>query len=405
MNIAYFDCFSGASGDMILGSLVDAGVDGESLRRFFEGIPVSGYSLTIEKVVKQGFAATRVNIQLDETEKQPHRHLKHVVEILEGAELSESVRDRAIRVFERLAQAEADVHGTSIEKVHFHEVGAVDAILDIAGACWGLESLGIDRMVCSPIPTGSGTVMCAHGEMPIPAPATARLLQGIPLRRCDEVGELTTPTGAAILTTLADEFGNLPAMRVDEIGLGAGFRDGQSVPNCLRIMVGTGLEVGGEGCPASGSDGVHGHRVILLEANLDDTTPEIVGYTLEMLLNAGALDAYCVPIQMKKSRPGMLLTVLCEASSADLLESILFEETSTLGVRRREMLRTCLSRRHETVETPYGSVRIKIGNRDGEDIVASPEFDDCRTLAESREVPLRVVMDAARMAWSQRSGG
>jgi hypothetical protein len=413
MKVAYFDCFSGASGDMILGALVDAGVPADALRGFFEQIPVSGYALDVQKIVKQGFAATRVDIQLDESEKQPHRHLKHVVKIIEDAALPDAVRERSIRVFERLAQAEADVHGTTIEKVHFHEVGAVDAILDIVGACWALDYLGIEEVHCSSIPTGSGTVRCAHGEMPVPAPATARLLRGVPIRASDEVGELITPTGAALLTTLSEDFGPMREMRVSEIGVGAGFRDGRHAPNCLRVLIGesTAAPIAAPtaapivASTAHGSAAPHAHRVVLLEANLDDSTPEIVGYTMELLLKAGALDAYCVPIQMKKSRPGMLLTVLTDPEKAAPLEAILFRETSTLGIRHREAHRTCLARRHESVETRFGPIRVKVGSLNGEDLTAAPEFDDCRAAAESTQTPLKTVMRAALSAWETRQGG
>ncbi|MCH7995814.1 MAG: nickel pincer cofactor biosynthesis protein LarC, partial [Planctomycetes bacterium] len=278
MTVAYFDCFSGAAGDMIVASLIDAGADEQALREGLSSLAVAGYTLKIEKIRKQGFAATRFLVELDSTAPQPHRHLADVVEIIRSGNLPDRVRQNSIEVFERLAKAEAQVHGTSVDKVHFHEVGAVDAIVDVVGAMLALQTLGVERVVCSPIPVGSGTVKCAHGVMPIPAPATAELLQGVPLAETDETGELITPTGAAVLTTLADEFGPLPAMSVSAIGYGAGTRDGAAVPNLLRVFLG------------AASDSDDADSVTVLETNLDDASGEIVGYTIERALQMGALD-------------------------------------------------------------------------------------------------------------------
>ena len=262
----------------------------------------------------------------------------------------------------------------------------MDAIVDVVGSLLALDLLGVDRIVCSPIPTGSGTISCQHGVLPVPAPATAELLKGIPLMACDEVGELTTPTGAAILTTVADEFGPLPPMSLAEIGYGAGTRDGGSRPNVLRVLIGHSVEAG------------ETDEITVLETNLDDASPELVGYCMERLMSEGALDAYVVPIQMKKSRPGVLLTVLCEQQRVAALEQVLFAETTTFGIRRQRVVRVKMTRRHETVRTRFGTVRVKVGSRDGVQTV-SPEYEDCRALAEQRGAPLREVVAAASAAW------
>jgi len=391
MTIAYFDCFSGAGGDMIVGSLIDAGADVDALRASIDALGVSGYALSIERITKQGFAATRFDVRLDEAAPQPHRHLKHVVEIINRAALSPAVKERAIRVFTRLAEAEACVHGTSIEQVHFHEVGAVDAIIDVIAALRALELLDVTQIVCAPIPTGSGTVGCAHGIMPVPAPATAHLLRGVPLAQCDEVGELTTPTAAALLTTLADRFGGLPGMTVETVGYGAGTRDGQRRPNVLRVFV---------GAPAENEGAASCDVVTVLETNLDDVSPEIVAHCVDRLFESGVLDAFTVPIHMKKGRSGVLLTALCTPSAAREMEGIIYAETATFGIRRHDARRSTLRRRHEPIETPYGSVRIKIGEGDGY-CCASPEYEDCKQAALRHKMSLREVFEAARTAWSR----
>ncbi len=388
MKLAYFDCFSGAAGDMILAALIDAGLPADELRDTLNALPIDGYDLTIERVTKQGFAATRFDVVLTDTKPQPHRHLSDIEKIIRASSLSDAVQDRALSVFNRLAKAEAEVHGTDIQKVHFHEVGAVDAIIDIVGASFAVERLGIERIVCSPLPTGSGTVRCQHGVMPVPAPATALLIKNVPIAATDETGELLTPTGAAILTEFAETFGSMPAMSITAIGTGTGTREGQTRPNILRVLL-------GESAESAESD-----RITVMEANIDDATPEILGHTMERLLNAGALDAYCVPIHMKKSRPGLLLTVLADAQRVPELERIVFEETTTFGVRRHETDRSKLARRTERVETPYGAVRVKIGTLGGRVLTVAPEYDDCRDAAVRHNVPLREVMSAATVAWN-----
>jgi uncharacterized protein (TIGR00299 family) protein len=342
-------------------------------------------------VVKQGIAATRFKVRLEKGD-QPHRHLKHVVEVIRGGDLPDRVRDSAIHVFERLAAAEATIHNTTVEKVHFHEVGAVDAILDITGAVLALDLLGIEKVVCSPIPVGSGTVDCEHGTLPVPAPATARLLLGAPVAPTTETGELTTPTAAALLMSLASSFGPLPEMTLSNIGYGAGTRDGATRPNVLRVLVGEAQSAGGK----DGDD-----TIVQLETNIDDATPELIGHCMERLMEAGALDVYAVPIQMKKWRPGVLLSVLCEPHQVAAMEHVIFAETTTFGIRRQTLLRSKLARRHETVSTSYGDVRMKVGEKNGV-LIASPEFEDCRMVAASHGVPVREVIAAAAASWRRR---
>lgn len=382
MRFAYFDCFSGASGDMIIGACLDAGLSLDALRAALAALNLPGYSVDAEKVRKQGLAATAFHVAIDEQADKPHRHLKHVRQIIEAGSLADPVKQRAIRIFGRLAEAEAAAHGTTVEKVHFHEVGAIDAIVDIVGACVALDALGIDEVRCSPIPTGHGTVTCEHGVMPVPAPGTAALLKGVPLAACDEPGELTTPTGAAILTSLATGYGPMPAMTIEAIGYGAGRREGKTRPNLLRVLIG------------QGHSGAEADEVAVIEANVDDSTPEAVGYAVEKLLAAGALDTFCTPIYMKKNRPAVMITVLAEPVRQQELEAILFAETTTFGVRTQRMSRRKLDRSHVEVDTPYGRVRVKVGRQGGKVVTVSPEYEDCRAAAERTGTPLREVMAA-----------
>ena len=393
MTIAYFDCFSGASGDMIVGALIHAGADTDELRTQLAGLKLDGYTLDIQLVQKQGFAAVRCSVELTAQADQPHRHLKTIKDIIGVSNLSAQVKDQAQRVFTRLAEAEARVHGTTVDKVHFHEVGAVDAIVDVVAAVVALELLGVDRILCSPVPTGNGTVTCDHGVMPVPAPATAELLRGVPLASTDEMRELTTPTGAAILTTLASSFGPLPSMTVQAIGYGAGSREGRTRPNVLRVLVGKPLE---------SADEAQHDEIMVLATQLDDTTPEVVGHCMDLLISKGALDAYAQPIHMKKSRCGVLLTVLCDPSRVPEFERLIFAETTTFGIRRHRVTRTKLRRRHESVSTRFGPIGMKIGWCD-EVETASPEYDDCKAAAQQHRVALRMVMDAARIAWQART--
>jgi len=388
--IAYFDCFSGAAGDMIVAALLDAGVSLDDVRSDLDALNLGGFSVEATRIKKQGFGATYFKVNVDAATEQPHRHLKHIRAILDASRLPEPVRTRALRVFERLAEAEAKAHASTVESVHFHEVGAIDAIVDVAASVLALDRLAIDRIVCSPIPTGSGTVVCAHGVMPVPAPGTAELLRGVPLAECDEPGELTTPTGAAILTALASGYGPLPAMTVASIGYGAGTRDGKTRPNLLRVMIGTDAAEPEQ------------DEIVVLQANLDDASPQVIGHAMERLLEAGVLDVYCQPIYMKKLRPAQVLTVLCAPEQVAAVEELIFAETTTFGVRRQSMRRAKLAREFATVMTPFGQIRMKLGRRGGRIVTATPEYEDCRAVARAAGVPLRDVIQAAAQSYAGR---
>ena len=399
MKTAYFDCFSGAGGDMIVASLIDAGADAAALTESLTSLGLADYALSIAGVNKQGFAATRFSVTLKPSDATPHRHLSNIASIISGSPLPDSVKQRSIGVFERLARAEAGVHGTTMEQVHFHEVGAVDAILDIVGAVVALDLLKIDRVLCSPLAVGSGTIECEHGTLPVPAPATAELLTGVPIQPTAQTGELLTPTAAALLTHLAESFGPMPPMTVQSVGYGAGKRDGNVMPNVLRVFVG---DLADSACRSEGAPrgAIEQDSVMVLETNIDDSTPEIVGFCLERLLEEGALDAFAVPIQMKKSRSGVLLTVLCREGDIAALEGIVFSETSTLGIRRHRAQRSKLARRYETVATPFGEIRVKVAEWEGK-IKSSPEYEECKRAARTHGVPLQDVVAAAADAWGR----
>ena len=386
MKLAYFDCFSGISGDMTLGALVDAGCPLEHLRSELRGLQVPGWELSAEKVWKNGMAATYVKVKTEDQQK--HRSLSAILEILQKSQLAPKVRERAAAIFSKLGEAEARVHDVPIEKIHFHEVGAVDSIVDIVGACIGFHFLGIDEFACSPLNVGGGTAKMAHGILPVPAPATANLLQGKPTYSNGVQKELVTPTGAAIVSTLCDSFGPQPAMTVSAIGYGAGTADIEGRPNVLRIMVGESAEK-----TVVGFD----EEIAVIEANLDDMNPQIYGYFLEKALAAGALDVYTTPVQMKKNRPGTLLTVLCRPQETNPLMSLIFAETTTFGTRTYRAQRRTLPREFVSVVTDYGDVRIKVSRVNGRILHVAPEYDDCRKLAVEKNVPLqRVISEALR---------
>jgi uncharacterized protein (TIGR00299 family) protein len=390
MRAAHFDCFSGISGDMTLGALIDAGVDAEAIRAAVAslGLPIA---LKIDKVRKGGFAATYVRVEAPH--EHAHRHLHHVEEIINRGALTPRQRELALRIFRRVAEAEAAVHGQPVEKVHFHEVGALDSLADIVGAAVALDLLGAERFTSRSVPTGRGTVPCAHGLMPIPAPGTAELLKGVPLAPSQIEAELTTPTGAAILTTVVQEWTEAPAMTVERIGHGAGTRDLSEQPNILRVFVGTAV--------APAACGLATDQVWVLETNLDDVPAEVVGYCYDLLFAAGAVDVFTVPIFMKKNRPGVLLSVLCPESALAAVEEVLFRETTTLGVRRYPATRHKLHRKEQTVQTPWGPVRGKLGWREGQAPVFAPEYDDCARVAREQKIPLRQVYEAARRAYQK----
>jgi uncharacterized protein (TIGR00299 family) protein len=386
MKLAYFDCFSGISGDMTLGALLDAGCDIEQLRAELLGLQVPGWELSAEKVWKNGMAATHARVKTEDQQK--HRSLSTILQILRDSKLASSVRDRASAIFQKLGEAEARVHHAPLEKIHFHEVGAVDAIVDIVGACIGFHALGVEKFACSPLNVGGGTVKMAHGILPVPAPATANLLQGKPTYSNGVQRELVTPTGAAIVATLCDSFGPQPPMTVSAIGYGAGTADLEGQPNVLRLMVGEAAEKTVPG---------YDQEITVIEANLDDMNPQIYGYFQEKALAAGALDVFTTPVQMKKNRPGTLLTVLCQPADSQALMLLIFAETTTFGVRTYSAQRRVLPREFVKVTTSFGEVRVKLSRVNGRILHVSPEYDDCRKLAEEKNVPLqRVINEALR---------
>ncbi len=371
---------------MTLGALVDAGCDVAQLRADLRALQVPGWDLSAEKVWKNGMAATYVKVRTEDQTK--HRSLNAILDILKNSPLAAPVRERASAIFTKLGEAEARVHDVPLEKIHFHEVGGVDAIVDIVGACIGFHALGIERFACSPLNVGGGTAKMAHGILPVPAPATANLLQGKPTYSNGVQKELVTPTGAAIVATLCDSFGPQPPMSVSAIGYGAGTADLEGQPNVLRIMIGEAAEK-----TVPGFD----EEIAVIEANLDDMNPQIYGYFLEKALAAGALDVYTTPVQMKKNRPGTLLSVLCKPADTNALMSLIFAETTTFGARTYRAQRRTLPREHVSVRTSFGDVRIKISRVNGRILHVAPEYEDCRKIAEEKNVPLqRVIAEAMR---------
>ena len=444
MRIAYLECFSGISGDMFLGALVDAGVPAKLLEDTVAALNL-GARLEVSRVMRSGISATKVDVWVDgekdlppeehrdkwpqglvvanpavahshphETRSHDHSH-SHVVErlrvgeptrhepshnhsharglteirtIISASRISGSAKKTAIAVFEALGAAEGKIHNIPAEEVHFHEVGAVDAIADIICAAVGAEALEVDEFICSPLNVGGGTVQCAHGTFPVPAPATLELLKGAPIYSSAVQAELVTPTGAAIVKTLARQFTAFPRMRMEKSGYGAGSRDLHGHPNVARLTV-------GETATSAISAKNASEAITVLESNLDDLNPQVFGYVMDRLFEEGTLDAFAVPVQMKKNRPGMLLTVLCKPEDADKLTQLIFTETTTLGVRRRDEARQILARRWESVSTPWGDVRIKIGSMNGTVTNYAPEYEDCRQIAVERHLPLKAVMQEA----------
>jgi len=451
MRIAYLECFSGVSGDMFLGALIDAGVPPRVLEETVASLDV-GARLEISRVVRSGISATKVDVWVDGEKdlpreeywaKQdvapapanshhehdhhghdhghhhdhehssgaqisrveapaPHEHshehshshsrgLTEIREVIGKAAISDTAKKTAIAIFEALGTAEAKIHATSIERVHFHEVGAVDAMVDIVCAAVGAEALGVDEIVCSPLNVGGGTVQCAHGTFPVPAPATVELLKDAPVYSSGVQSELVTPTGAAIVKTLAKRFAAFPEMKIEKSGYGAGTREFPGLPNVVRLTIG---EAASTLAAKTASE-----TVAVLEANLDDLNPQVFGYVLDRLLEEGALDVFGMPVQMKKNRPGTLLTVLCKPEDAAKLTQLIFTETTTLGVRRRDEVRQTLARRWENVRTQWGEVRIKIASMNGTVTNYAPEYEDCRRIASEHRVPLKTVMQEAARAY------
>ena len=383
MKTAYFDCFSGISGDMILGSLIDAGLDFGRLKEELAKLPLSGYELEAKKTMKNGIAGTRFSVQA--APQQQHRSLADIIKILDDSGLADPVRQRATAVFKKIAAVEAAIHGVKVEEIHFHEIGAVDSIIDVTGAFIALDLMGIGAVHASRINTGEGLVETAHGTLPVPAPATAALLTGVPVYSSGIPAELATPTGAAIIAEAARGFGPMPEMRIESIGYGAGFKD-LPVPNFLRVFI-------GEAGPAAGYE-----TIVSIETNIDDMNPEFYQHVSERLFEAGALDVFTAQVIMKKSRPGAVLTVLCREDSRDALTRIIFEETTTAGIRYSRMERMTLDREHRRVHTPFGEIGVKVLARAGRVITVSPEYEECRRIALARSVPLKQVYDEARKA-------
>jgi uncharacterized protein (TIGR00299 family) protein len=438
MRIAYLECFSGMSGDMFLGALVDAGISPRTLEETVAVLKL-GARLEFSRALRSGISATKVDVCVDGEKDRPreqesasitnehhnkdesahpheHGHSKHdhshshhthghqhsrglteIRQIISTAGISENAKKTAIAIFEALGAAEAKIHNTSIESVHFHEVGAVDAMVDIVCAAVGTEALGVDEIICSPLNVGGGTVKCAHGTFPVPAPATVELLKDVPVYSSGLQAELVTPTGAAIVKTLASRFAAFPEMRIEKSGYGAGSRDFPGHPNVVRITI-------GEAASNSLAAKTASQTITVLEANLDDLNPQVFGYVMDRLFEEGALDAFAMPVQMKKNRPGTLLTVLCKPEDAGKLAQIIFTETTSLGVRRRDEMRQTLARRWEKVDTTWGEVRIKIASMNGTVTNYAPEYEDCRRIAAEHHVPLKTVMGEAVEAYVRFRG-
>ena len=424
MRIAYFDCFSGASGDMILGALVDAGLSLEHLKRELAKLGLSHYEIGARKVVKRGLGGTQMIIDLEGSGQQgddhhheedhhhgeghhshhhgqhhgqthrgshhrhnEHRNLHDIQELIEASSLDKGVKEKSLQIFTRLAEAEARVHRTSIEQVRFHEVGAMDTTIDIVGAVIGFQALGIEKLYCSALHVGSGTVECAHGTLPVPAPATLYLIKGKPIYSTGLKGELLTPTGAAILTTLASGFGAMPAMTVEATGYGAGTLD-PPVPNLLRLTIGEAEDLRWR---------FQIERVAVIETNIDDMNPQLYDYLIQKMLDLGALDVFLAPIQMKKNRPGTLVSVICPVEDVEKFADFLLQETTTIGLRWRVDNRLKAERSIREVETRYGPVRFKVAQLGEQTSNVSPEYEDCKRIALEKGVPLRDVMEEARV--------
>ena len=447
MTVLYLDCFSGAACDMLLGALIDAGVPLADVRAALGSLAIGSDTVWTERVSRAGLSATKFCVRGEDEvvdavhdhphghdrshtqepvtghahaegdagaqhhhrrgdtgggvattappararEQPPHRTLRDIDCLIDGSALSQSGRRTAKELFARLGEAEAAVHGTSLEKVHLHEVGALDSIVDVVGTVFALETIGADRIVSSPLNLGSGSIRSAHGLYPVPGPATARLLQGAPVYAGPQRAELVTPTGALLVTHYAASFGSLPPMRLQRIGYGAGSRDFADTPNVLRVLLGD-------------ADGpTQSHSVVVLEAEIDDMNPQIFGVLMDRLLDDGALDVFYTSVQMKKNRPGTLLSVVAPPARREQLTAMIFRETTTIGVRHREMMRECLDRDTVPVQTPLGSIRVKVARRAGRTLNAAPEFEDCARIARERDVPLKDVQAAALKAFLDRT--
>jgi len=398
MRAAYFDCWAGVSGDMIVGAQIDLGVDPEALKAQLASLRLEGYEISVSSVRRGAIAATKFDVVVDQA-AQPHRHLSDISKIIVNSGLSDRVKTQAQKIFERLADAEAIVHGITREKIHFHEVGAIDSIIDIVGALIGFELLKIDKLFCSALRVGSGTVSTEHGTLPIPAPATAELLRSIPVYAGEIPGEFVTPTGAVIIATLCQDFGGLPPMKIDRIGYGAGTRNPEGFANALRLIIGE---------PAVEPTGIDSMKslnrddsIVVLETNIDDMNPQVYGFVMERAFELGALDVFMTPVQMKKQRPGVLLTLLCRPETVEAVIEMLLAETTTLGVRYYETNRRVLERIVEKVVTPFGEIRVKVARCNGRTLHFQPEYEDCANAATSANASFSTVHRATVEAYEK----
>lgn len=388
MKIAYFDCFAGAGGDMIVAAMLDAGLDADFLKTQLAKLNLDDVEIKVTRTCRAGLSA--LSFVPAVSQQKQHRNLEQILDIINQSTISQKARKTAVEIFNKLARAEAAVHNKDIQQIHFHEIGAVDAIVDIVSAAIGLEKLGIEKVYCSAISVGGGTVECEHGLLPVPAPATAELLKAVPIVAGPQQAELLTPTAAAILTTIVDEFCPLPAMRIETIGYGAGRLQSEKFPNVLRLILGE---------DAAG-DSANADSVCLLETNLDDVSGELLGATTEKLLAEGALDVFTTAIFMKRNRPGVKLSVLCKMNDTQRLESFLLCQGISLGVRKQTLQRTKLAREYVTVQTQFGRIRLKKGLMNGKVVSVKPEFSDCQQAAQNNNVSVKSVSDAAMAAYS-----
>jgi pyridinium-3,5-bisthiocarboxylic acid mononucleotide nickel chelatase len=380
MKTLYFDCFAGASGNMILGGLVSLGIDERELIEQIKLLDIADFELEFTTVNKSGISAIHANVIVPKENK--HRHLSNIVKIINDSRLAENIKNRAIKIFTNLAEAEAKIHGIDVQKVHFHEVGAMDAIIDVVGSCIAFEMLGIENFACSKIHVGSGFVKIAHGKFPVPPPAVSELLKGIPIYSTEITGELCTPTGAAIISTMSDTYGDIPNLITEKIGFGAGTRDYENFPNVIRLMLG---EV------QSPKSNVQ--NLVLIETNLDDVSPQVLGFVMDKAFELGALDCWFTPIQMKKNRPATMISILCEPKNRRQLIELLYVETTTLGVRVREIERECLERKFVKVKTQFGEIDVKIGLLNGKQVNAMPEYEQLKRIANAQNIPLKLLKE------------
>ena len=391
MKILYFDCFAGASGNMILGALVALGVDENDLIEQTKLLGAADFEIEFKTIDKSGIAAVHAEVKVPH--EHAHRHLHHIEKIIGDSRLPETVKQRAIKIFTKLAEAEAKVHGVEIEKIHFHEVGAMDAIVDVVGACIGFELLEIERFACSKIHVGSGFVKMAHGKYPVPPPAVAELLKGAPIYSTEIEGELITPTGAAIIAAVCESYGQIPEMKIERTAYGAGTRDYENFPNVLRLMLGTSenCERRAESLDAMNDGQTATDNLCLIETNIDDLSPQILGYVMERAFETGALDCWFTPIQMKKNRPATMISILCPKANKQALTELLYTETSTLGIRLSEIERECLPREIVEVETEFGKVDVKIARFKNKIVNAKPEYEQIREIALQSKKSLRAI--------------